>query len=92
MRLGITISVIDPYIYILLRKENMKALQGQFKRLCVKRKFATNSGSQNITPSSESLEKIDVTVSSANTLSSDDLLILDGNKRADFEILNITRC
>jgi hypothetical protein len=74
VRFGITNSIVDPWIYILLRKENMMAIQKRFKRLCKQKKFATDSGGEKATPSSDSREKsFDITLSSANTLSSDNL-------------------
>ncbi|XP_048758823.1 prostaglandin E2 receptor EP4 subtype-like [Ostrea edulis] len=75
VRFGITNSIIDPWIYILLRKENFIALQKRFKGLREKINFATDSGGQNVTPSSDSREKsFDNTLSSGKTLSSDDLV------------------
>ncbi|XP_062578508.1 prostaglandin E2 receptor EP4 subtype-like [Saccostrea cucullata] len=82
VRFGITNSIIDPWIYILLRKENFKALQLRFKGIFGKLAFATNSGEQDVTPSSHLRKKsFDNTLSSGKTLSTDDMITLDLSKK-----------
>ncbi|XP_061182474.1 prostaglandin E2 receptor EP4 subtype-like [Saccostrea echinata] len=74
VRFGVTNSIIDPWIYILLRKENFKALQRRFRGIFGKITFATDSGDQEVTPSSHSRKKSsDNTLSSGKTLSTDDM-------------------
>jgi hypothetical protein len=95
VRFGFSNPIIDPWIYILLRKENLMALQRRFMGFCKQKNVATDSGDQNVTPSSDSWEKsFDNTMSSGKTLSTDDLLTLDANENPDFhfEMSSTARC
>ena len=74
VRLGITNSIVDPWIYILLRKENFVFADRHLGIICFKISFVSDSTGPNVTPLSEERhKKMDNTLSSGKTLSTDDL-------------------
>lgn len=73
VRLAITNSIVDPWIYILLRKEHLVAITRKFENMFGKISFATSS-SHDIIPSTDTRQKkIENTLSSDKTLSTDNL-------------------
>ncbi|XP_061182327.1 prostaglandin E2 receptor EP4 subtype-like [Saccostrea echinata] len=57
LRFAVTNSVVDPWIYILLRKENLRILQKRCGGFCGKFNLTTESSTQETTPSSFSLQR-----------------------------------
>lgn len=50
VRIGVTNSIIDPWIYILFRKENIFAITRKLGTFCDISKVTSNSVNNNVTP------------------------------------------
>lgn len=73
VRLSITNSIVDPWIYILLRREHLIAITRKFENMFGKISFAASS-SHDVIPSTDARQKsLENTMSSGKTLSTDNL-------------------
>lgn len=73
VRLGITNSIVDPWIYILLRKEHLVAVTRKFGKMFGQINLSASSGHDAI-PSTDAHQKsLENTLSSGKTLSTDNL-------------------
>lgn len=74
VRIGVTNSIIDPWIYILFRKENIFAITRKLGTFCDISKVTSNSVNNNVTPPTDAQTQSDGNTS-ARTEHSIDIII-----------------
>nr|XP_019920812.2 prostaglandin E2 receptor EP4 subtype [Crassostrea gigas] len=74
VRIGVTNSIIDPWIYILFRKENIFAITRKLGTFCDISKVTSNSVNNNVTPQTDAQTESDGNTS-ARTEHSIDIII-----------------
>lgn len=74
VRLAVTNSIVDPWIYILFRKENIILITRKLGNVCGKISVSRSSVSNDVTPSSNARnQSFENTLSFRRTLSTDDV-------------------
>lgn len=76
VRLAVTNSIVDPWIYILFRKENIILITRKLGNFWSKLSVSSSSVSNDVTPSSNAhKQSFENMLSSARTLSTDDVTV-----------------